>query len=87
MKIVLNRNYGLFHPGPGFCKEYHYADPWDWDGERTDEELVEWVEEHPDDNPDLKVIEFSDDATDWQTCDYDGKERLIVVIHGKIWWY
>ena len=87
MKIVLNGTFGGFHLGKGFCKEYGLQSPWCWDGERSDERLVSWVEEHPDDNPELKVVEIPDEATDWQIHEYDGKENVITVLNGKIWWF
>lgn len=87
MKVVLNRTFGCFHFGKQFTKHYNLESWWDTEEwERNDPELVQWVEEHPDDNPSLMVLEIPDNATDWQIHDYDGKESLILVIDGKIVW-
>lgn len=87
MKVVLNRSFGGFHFGKQFTT-CHNLESWydtdDW--ERNDPELVQWVEEHPDDNPNLMVLEIPDNATDWQIHEYDGRESLILVIDGKIVW-
>ena len=87
MKVVLNGSFGGFHFGDGFCKEYGIESPYDtYDWERTDPELVSWVEQNPDDNPNLEIHEIPDNATDWQIHEYDGMESLILVIDGKIVW-
>ena len=90
-EIVLNKSFGGFWLGKGFCKRYHcnkYA--YDYDNSnknlRMDERLVEWVRQHPEDNPDLKVCIIPDNVTDWQIHEYDGFESLIMVIDGKIVW-
>lgn len=87
MKIVLNGSFGGFHFGDGFCEEYGIESPYDtYDWERDDPKLVSWVEQHPDDNPDLEIHEVPDNATDWEINEYDGMESLILVIDGKIVW-
>lgn len=87
MKVVLNRSFGGFHFGKQFMKHYNIESCWDtYEWERNDPELVQWVEDHPDDNPYLRVLEIPDNATDWQIHEYDGKESLILVIDGKIVW-
>ena len=35
-------------------------------------------------NAKLKVIEIPDNATDWDIEDYDGVERIIYVVNGKL---
>ena len=82
MKIVLNRAYG------GFSLPREYAEATDTDfydssfEVRTDPDLIEYVTVHP--WYDLKVIEFPDEATDFDIQEYDGYEKLIYVIDGKI---
>lgn len=82
MKIVLNRAYG------GFCLPLEYADPLGLDIDnnsfevRTDPKFIEYVTANP--WYDLRVIEFPDEATDFDIQEYDGYEELIYVIDGKI---
>lgn len=85
MKIVLNKNYGGFSLPEGFLSAY------DFDNvayiERTDERLVEWVENNLDGMKyysDLDVVEIPDEATDWEIDEYDGWESVIYVVNGKI---
>lgn len=82
-KIVINAPYGGFRLGPGFVQAYGLESPYT-DIERDDEDLVAWVESHPDDNPCLRVINIPDEATDYMINEYDGAEDVIMVIDGKI---
>lgn len=84
-KIVINAPYGGFRLGSGFVKAYGLESPYT-DVERDDKDLVEWVEAHPDDNPDLRVVEIPDEATDYTINEYDGAEDVIMVIDGKLVW-
>ena len=80
MKIVLNKDYGGF--GYGVAPEYEeFVRNCD---DRTDPELVAFVESHPDKCGDLAVVEISDEATDWEVDEYDGWESVIYVVDGKI---
>ena len=81
MKIVINGDFGGF--GFGVAEEfedfvYEHCD------NRTNEELVKFVEENPDKCGDLQVAEIPDNATDWDIDDYDGNEQVIYVLDGKI---
>lgn len=88
MKVVLNRNWGGFTLGTQFVNYYNLEDEWDFDKlSRHDPSLVDWVEKHPEDNPNLRVIEVPNDVTDWQIHNYDGIESVIAVIDGKIHWF
>lgn len=82
-KIVINAPYGGFRLGSGFVKAYGLESPYT-DIERDDEDLVKWIESHPDDNPNLCVIEIPDKATDYMINEYDGAETVIMVIDGKL---
>ena len=81
MKIVVNADYGGY--GCGVAEEYedfvgtHESD-------RTNPELVAFVEEHPEACGDLIVVEIPDTATDWEMDEYDGWESIIYVVDGKI---
>lgn len=81
MKMVINANYGGF----GLNVAERYED-WvlDFEDDRTNAELVEFVETHPNECGDLKVIIIPDDATDWEMNEYDGWESVIYVLGGKI---
>lgn len=81
MKLVLNKDYGGY--GFGVAKEFKemvgkYAD------ERNAPMLVEFVETHPEDCGDLKVVEMPDEVTDWEIDEYDGWETLTYVVGGKL---
>lgn len=81
MKMVINASYGGF--GLGVDEQYE-----DWvlnlECDRTNAELVEFVETHPDECGDLAVITIPDEATDWEMDEYDGWESVIYVLNGKI---
>lgn len=81
MKMVINANYGGF--GLNVAEQY---EDWvlDFEDDRTNAELVEFVETHPNECGDLKVITIPDDATDWEMNEYDGWESVIYVLSGKI---
>ena len=81
MKIVINANFG----GYGCDVSEQYVDLVDrYEGDRTNPELVAFVENHPNDCGDLAVMTISDNATDWDIQDYDGNETLIYVVDGRI---
>ena len=81
MKIVINANFG----GYGCDVSEQYVALVDrYEGDRTNPELVAFVENHPDDCGDLAVMTIPDNATDWGIQDYDGNEDLIYVVDGKI---
>ena len=81
MKIVINANYG----GYGCDVSEQYEDLVDrYQNDRTNPELVSFVENHPNDCGDLEVMTIPDNATDWDIQDYDGNETLIYVVDGKI---
>ena len=81
MKIVINANFG----GYGCDVSEQYVDLVDrYEGDRTNPELVSFVENHPDDCGDLAIVTIPDNATDWDIQDYDGNEDLIYVVDGKI---
>ena len=81
MKIVINGDYGGF--GCGVADEFEdFVNALSCD--RTNEELVKFVEENPDKCGDLEVVEIPDDATDWDVEEYDGCEHIVYVLDGKI---
>ena len=81
MKIVINANFG----GYGCDVSEQYVDLVDrYEGDRTNPELVAFVENHPDDCGDLAVMTSHDIAPDWDIQDYDGNEDLIYVVDGKM---
>ena len=81
MKIVVNANYG----GYGCDLSSQYGDLVDrYQNDRTNPELVAFVENHPNDCGDLEVRTIPDNTTDWDIQDYDGYESLVYVVDGKI---
>ena len=81
MKMVINTNYGSF----GYNVAEQYED-WvlDFEDDRTNAELVEFVETHPNECGDLKVVTIPEGATDWEMEEYDGWESIIYVLNGMI---
>ena len=54
--------------------------------DRTNSELIQFVEDWPTLCGDLKVVIIPDSATDWEINEYDGLESVIYVEDGKIYW-
>lgn len=81
MKMVVNAHYGSF----GLHVAGQYED-WvlDFENDRTNTELVEFVETHPEQCGDLVVITIPEEATDWAMLEDDGWESVIYVLGGKI---
>ena len=81
MKMVINADYGGF--GLGVADQYE-----DWvcslESDRTNAELIKFVETHPNECGDLEVIIIPDEATDWEMNECDGWETVIYVLNGKI---
>lgn len=85
MKIVLNRAYGGYH----LPREYAEATDTNFYDDsfevRTDPDLIEYVTAHSHET-DLEVIEFPDEATDYDVLEYDGLETLIYVLDGHLYY-
>lgn len=82
MKIVINGDFGGF--GFGVAEQFE-----DWvrefEGDRSNAELIAFVEAHPNECGDLVVVVIPDTATDWEIDEYDGNESVIYVVNGKIY--
>ena len=81
MKIVINADYGGY--GLDVADEFddfvrEHSD------DRTNPDLVAFVENNPTLCGDLAVVEIPDTATDWEIDEYDGFETVIYVVDGKI---
>lgn len=86
MKIVINNDYGGFGLGVSEkCKQLiKLANK--LGEERTNQDLIEFVENNPDECGDLVVITVPDEATDWTIWEYDGLEKIICVLDGKLYY-
>lgn len=83
MKIVINGDYGGFSCGVNlFYRDMVRS----YSADRTNSELVQFVENNPCLCGDLKVVTIPDSATDWEITEYDGFENVIYVEDGKIYW-
>lgn len=86
MTIILNRCYGGFHIPEAFARA-HGLDEYD-DIERTDPELVEFVQSHGGRFEEgcacLCAVSFPEGVTDWEIDEYDGYERMTYVLDGKL---
>ena len=84
MKIVINNDYGGFGLDVSEkCKRLIELAA-KRNEERTNQDLIEFVENNPDECGDLAVVEIPDEATDWEIRDYDGLEDVVYVLDGKI---
>ena len=88
MKIVINRRFGGFSlskEARDILKVDQYEDDLDV---RLSCKLVEMVEKDPEaasgEFARLTVVDIPDDATDWFIDEYDGLERVIYVVNGKL---
>lgn len=94
MKIVLNKQYGGFGVSSEFLAEWNVKHPdkaceysFQMENYRTDADFVDAVEQAGTlygGFGALRVITFPDTATDWMIEDYDGLERVIYVVDGKL---
>ena len=82
MKIVLNRAYGGYSADDVSEQFVNLVERCKDD--RTNAELVNFVENNPDDCGDLKVINIPDTITDMDIINDIGYEKLIYVLNGKI---
>lgn len=83
MKYVINNEFGGFSVPANLIKENNWDNKYLYSEEiRTDIKLIEWVENHPDDE--LAIVDIPEEATDFMVNDYDGKETVYAVINGKI---
>lgn len=81
MRIVINADFGGF--GLDVAEEFEdFVDK--YSGDRTNPDLIQFVENHPEECGQLAITEIPDDATDYMISEYDGLESVIYVVDGKI---
>ena len=81
MKIVVNSDFG----GYGFGVSNKFTELVDsYVNDRANSNLVNFVENNPDDCGDLTIAEIPDNATDFDITDYDGMETIVYVVDGKL---
>ena len=83
MKVVLNGAYGGYDYG---VSEQFMDLVRKYEDDRTNPELVNFVENNPNDCGDLKVVNVPDTITDMDILDDDGNETLIYVRNGKLYY-
>lgn len=80
MKLVINGDYGgwslISDRAREICEEEKRAEP----------EVIKFVEQNPDECGDLKIIVLPDETTDWEVIEDDGREFVVYVVDGKIYW-
>lgn len=81
MKLVINADFGGF--GLGVADQY---EKWvrSLESDRTNAELVQFVETHPDECGTLAIVTIPEETTDWEIEEYDGDETVIYVLNGEI---
>jgi hypothetical protein len=81
MKIVINVEFGGF----GYDVAEKFEDfVYKYSDDRTNPELIQFVENQPEECGQLAVVEIPDNATDYMINEYDGLESVIYVVDGKI---
>lgn len=87
MKMVINQCYGGFGLSDYAVQKLGLDSPWAVD--RCDEQLIALVEQDAKAASgycaELGVVEFPDEATDTYLEEYDGIERLLYVLDGRIY--
>ena len=82
MKIAISKSFGGFHLPKKFCKMYRCDE--NANVSRTENILIDFIENMPEFAKDLAVVEIPDGATDWMISNYDGMETVYFVVDGKI---
>ena len=87
MKYVINTRYGGFSISEE-CKLAIEANDF-YEVARNNDRLIAFIEEFGSERASgrsakLKIVELPDEATDWMLEDYDGAERIIAVVDGKL---
>lgn len=83
VKMVINGAFGGF--GCGVAEEFGDFVR-QYEEHRFALELINFVEEHPEECGDLVVVGISEDFTDYYIDEYDGFESVIYVLDGKLHW-
>lgn len=83
MKIVINSDWGGFSLTKKAARILGVETRDDSDAVRTNPLLINMLEEGQKINS-LEVIEIPDNATDYMITEYDGIERVIYVVDGKL---
>ena len=84
MKIVINVCFGGFSIKEEIANQYGFNN---YSESRTNKKLIELIESGVDCNgycAKLAVVDIPDQATDYFIDDYDGCERIVYVVDGKI---
>lgn len=95
MKIAVNKCYGGFGISPTLLNKWNALYPnrameflFEADYLRNDADFVRLVEAMGDEAnapaSQIEIVEIPDYATDWMIDEYDGIERIIAVVDGKI---
>lgn len=94
MKVVINRCYGGFGLSEKFMEEYPQYKEYDYcwyndRDKRADKDFISALESFGLEEANgrfasLKIIELSEDTTDWEIEEYDGSESITCVVDGKI---
>ena len=87
MKLILHRGFGGFAVSDFVVETLGLDDPYLL-GDRADDFIDLWMQYGPDicsgAHANIWVIEIPDEATDWEIIDYDGFERVVYVLDGKL---
>lgn len=89
MKIVINKCFGGFGLSEKAKEILGIDNSFDeYQIDRNDPKLIEVVETLGDEANGhyarLRIVNIPDDATDWELDEYDGAEKVLFVVNGKI---
>lgn len=82
MKVVINRDYGWF----GTCVYSDYKDfVANFEGDRTNPQLITFVEDYPNESGDLTIATLPNDVTDYVIIERDGFEYIVYSLNGLLY--
>lgn len=85
IKLVINGSFGGY--GCGVAEQFKdFVEQYENESERFSPELIQFVEEHPNECGDLIVVGLPEGFTDYYIDEYDGAESVLYVFDGKIYW-
>ena len=87
MKIIINKCYGGFSVKDEIEEEFRNRLSAYGSDIRTNPELIKMIEEGKDISSNysrLRVVDITDNATDYRIQEYDGLESIIYVVDGKL---
>ena len=88
MEVVLNKCFGCFSVSKEVCEILGLKDPYQHI-DRMNYNLIKCVRELGDrangSGAKLRVVDLTEDCTDWEINEYDGYETITYVVDGRLY--